>query len=196
MKYFFLLIFLTIPVFAGNKIPLFPSGIIVDFTAPEKPKRKEYLLQRESELEKKSLETYRIIRVINSLSQIPEDEFLALIFYNKKNKVIGHQKIPLSPKPNANHIFFIDRNTGRNFQGLLDIYTIPKKSVSFALAYVNKKGKALSQPFSHPDFDENGKLSIEEFLNISPKKNIMLQYEVSGFYHKPNVKLGAFHFVQ
>ena len=195
MNYLLLTIIILLGTNISYSIQTYPSGISVDFNAPSEATRKEYLLQNVEEIEKESLKTYRIIRVINGLTDIPSEEFLALVFYNNKNKVIGHQIIINSEKPTANEVFFIDRESGNNFQGLLDIYSIPKKTVSFALAFVNQKGKVLAQPFTHPDFNELGQINLEQFLEISPAKNIMLQYEVNGTYEKPNIKLVGFHFV-
>ena len=177
-------------------IQLYPSGISINFDAPSQAPKQCYLLQKQEEIEKKSLKTYRIIRAINGIKDIPNDEFLALVFYNAKNKVIGNYKIINSDKPQANQVFFIDRNSGHNFQGILDIYSISKKTSSFALAYVNKKGKILAQPFTHSNFNELGQITLETFLGISPTKNIMLQYEINGTYIKPNIKVGSFHFVR
>ncbi len=196
MNHLLLTIFILLGTNISYSIQTYPSGISVDFNAPSKAKRKDYLLQQTEEIEKKSLKTYRVIRMINGLTDIPSKEFLALVFYDAKNKLIGHQIITDSKKPSANEVFFIDRESGNNFQGLLDIYSIPKKTASFALAFVNKKGKVISQPFKHPDFNELNQISLEQFLDISPSRNIMLQYEVSGTYEKPDVKLGGFHFVR
>lgn len=196
MNHLLLTIFILLGTNVSYGIQIYPSGISVDFDAPSEATRKNYLLQNTEEIEKESLKTYRIIRVINGLKDIPSKESLALVFYNNKNKVIGHQMIVDSKKLGANEMFFIDRNSGRNFQGLLDIYSIPKKTVSFALAFVNQKGKVLAQPFKHPDFNEQNQITLEQFLNISPAKNIMLQYEINGTYENPDVKLVGFHFVK
>ena len=196
MNHLLLIIFILFGTNFSYGIQIYPSGISVDFNAPSKANRKEYLLQSTEEIEKESLKTYRIIRIINGLTDIPSGEFLALVFYNEKNKVIGHSIIKDSERLGANEVFFIDRESGNNFQGLLDIYSIPKKTFSFALAFVNQRGKVLAQPFTHPDFNELGQISLEQFLDISPAKNIMIQYEVNGTYEKPDVKLGGFHFVR
>ena len=196
MNYLLLTIITLLGTSVSYSIQTYPSGISVDFNAPSKPTRKEYLLQSVEEIEKESLKTYRIIRVIDGLTDIPSGKSLALIFYNNKNKAIGHRIIKDSEKLGPNKIFFINRESGNNFQGLLDIYGIPKKTVSFALAFVNQRGKVLAQPFTHPDFNELGQISLEQFLEISPAKNIMIQYEVNGTYEKPDVKLGGFHFVR
>lgn len=176
-------------------IQLFPSGIKVSFESPSKPHRKNKLLQNDKLREEKSLKTDRIIRVINGITDIPKKTFLAMVFYNHKSKIIGHQIITNSEKPSVNNIFFIDRNSGKKFQGKFDIYSIPKKSVSFALAFVNKRGKVIQQNFTHPDFGENNMITLEQLYNIPSKKNLMLQYEVNGTYEQPNVKLAAFHFI-
>jgi len=196
MNHLLLTMFILLGTNISYGIQLYPNGTLVDFNAPSKATRKVYLLQNAEEIEKKSLKTYRIIRVINGLKDIPSEEFLALVFYNNKNKAIGHQIITNSKKPTANEVFFIDRKSGYNFQGLLDIYSIPKKTFAFALAYVNKRGKVLSQPFKHPDFNELDQITLEQFLDISPTKNIMLQYEINGTYENPNIKLGGFYFVR
>lgn len=190
---FAILMLITTNIFS---IQLFPSGISVSFESPSKPNWKSILLQPEELRKEKSLKTDRIIRVINGITDIPNKTFLGLVFYNKKNKVVGYQIITNSEKPLVNNIFFIDRNTGRNFQGKLDIYAIPKKAESFALAFVNKRGKVLKQNFTHPDFEEDNKISLDTLYNLPSTKNIMLQYEVIGTFEQPNVKLAAFHFVK
>lgn len=194
MKLFLFILSLVI-VGESHAIQIFPSGINVEFVSPKKATWKTKLLQSEEQREEKSLSTDRVIRVINSMSEIPEDMFLALVFYNHKNKAVGYEIVKESSKPGSDKIFFIDRNTGRNFQGKLDIYGVPKKAETFALALVNKRGKVQVQNFTHPDFDENGQISIEKLYQLPSKKNLMLQYEVLGTGDKPNVKLGAFHFV-
>lgn len=176
----------------GYAIQLFPSGIKVSFEAPQKPSRKTYLIQREEDIEQKNLTTYRLIRVINGINNIPEGQFLGLVFYNKRNRVIGNVPILKSKKLGPNSIFFIDRDSGRRFQGLVDNYLIPKKTVSFGLAYINKRGRVQSSPFTHPDFEENGHILLNTFLALNPKQNIMLQYEVVGTFENPQVKLGGF----
>ncbi len=175
-------------------IQIFPSGIKVDFTSPEKPGRKDMLLQTEED--KNTLKTDRFIRVINSMLDLPEGEFLALVFYNEKQKIEGYHIISNSTMPGYDRVFFIDRNSDKNFLGLNDIYSIPKNTVTFGLAIVDTKGKILQQNFKHPDFDENGQVSLEKLFDLSSDKRLMLQYEVVGTYKDPFIKLGAFHFVR
>ncbi|MGL4677737.1 MAG: hypothetical protein ACRCWI_08775 [Brevinema sp.] len=196
MKY--IIFILSVFYFSINSygIQLFPSGIKVDFTAPNKITKKIILLQTEEAAQQKSLDTYRIIRIINSIQDLPEKQYLALMFYNQKKKIIGHQIISNSQKPLPDQVFFIDRNTGKYFQGLVDIYSVPKQTVSFALAVINKKGKILQQNFKHLDFDENQHISLDQLFKITPEKNIMLQYEVIGSYQDPDIKLAAFYFVR
>ncbi|MGL5955682.1 MAG: hypothetical protein ACRC0X_03645 [Brevinema sp.] len=195
MKYIILIVSIFCFSIDNYSIQIFPSGIKVDFTSPDKVTKNTILLQTEEATKQKSPDTHRVIRIINSIRDIPSQEYLALIFYNKKKKIIGHRIISNSQKPLPDHIFFIDRDTGRNFQGFIDIYRIPKQTVSFALAFIDKKGKVILQNFKHPDFDENQHISLEQLFAISPEKNIMLQYEIVGNYQNPAIKLAAFHFV-
>ncbi len=196
MKIIYLILFLLINT-TNYAIQVFPSGIEVSFDAPKKPSRKTMLIQREEDSIEKNLKSYRIIRVINSISNLPKGEFLALVFYDKKSDIIETIKISISEKPNPNHVFFIDRDTGRYFKGMKDIYLVPKKAVSFGLAFIDRKKKVLTTDvFEHPDFEETGHISIETLISIDTSDDTMLQYEVLGDYTKPNIKLGAFRFVR
>ncbi len=194
-KLFFLFSFLVSFSVLTNiyGIQIFLSGIDVDFVSPEKPHRRNMLLQVEENDE--SLETDRFIRVINGMLDLPEDEYLALVFYDETQRVEDYHIITNSTMPTPDRIFHIDRNSGKYFLGLSDIYSVPKTTFSFGLAVVTKKGKIIHTNFTHPDFDKNGQITLKELYTLPSDKKLMLQYEVIGTYDKPFIKLGAFHFV-
>ncbi|WP_234945108.1 hypothetical protein [Brevinema andersonii] len=195
-----------------SQIPIYPSGINVSFTAPhveekeeieEKPAPKRFSLRRKKKGEEKPepveppalMKVNRLIRVINGIKNSDENHQVALVFYDEEKKILKNNTIVIkkSAKPAANYIFFMDRSTGNSFKGMKDIYHLPKKAEFFQVALVDKKENILIMP-SHPGYNKEGTISIEDYKNIMPKNKIMLQFELTGTAEKPHVKIAAFRF--
>ena len=196
-----------------SQIPIYPSGINVSFTAPhveekeeieEKPAPKRFSLRRKKKVEEEKpepveppapMKVNRLIRVINGIKNSDENHQVALVFYDENKKILKNNTIVIekSAKPAANYIFFMDRSTGNSFKGMKDIYHLPKKAEFFQVALVDKKENILITP-SHPGYNEEGMISIEDYKKIMPKNKIMLQFELTGTTEKPHVKIAAFRF--
>jgi len=194
MKYFILILYLILTCPIYSQIRTFPSGIKVDFEAKKKGKRSEYLIQDKKNLLNKTKISSKFIRIIDGLSDLPKKYYIGIVFYNEDDKVLKYIKIKKIKKPSPKEIFFMDRNSGKKFQGTKDIYYLPKKTISFTIAILDKKGKIYSS-LSHPNFDANNKLQLNKWLKTSPNKPVMLQFEVSGTFKNPSLRIGAFNFV-
>lgn len=186
-----LLILYTFPIY--GQIRTYPSGIDVNFEAQKKGKRSEYLIQFTKDSTHSNL-TSKFIRIINGTSSLPKKSYVGIIFYNEHGKKLKHIIIKDTKKPTPKQIFFMDRNSGKHFQGMLDIYYIPKDTVSFSVGIINKKGEMVI-PLSHPDFDKNNSLPLQKWLKTSPNKPTMLQFEITGTDDNFSLRLGAFYFV-
>lgn len=215
-KTFWILFFmLTTIITYGDisQIPVYPSGINVSFTAPaveekeeieEKPALKRFSRRKKKKVEAENpkpveppapMKVNRLIRVINGIKNSDENDQVALVFYNKDRKLLKNSTIIIekSVKPAANYIFFMDRSTGNSFKGMKDIYHLPKKAEFFQVALVDKRENIIITP-SHPGYDKEGMISIEDYNKIMPKNKIMLQFELTGTAEKPHVKIAAFRF--
>ncbi|MGL4562559.1 MAG: hypothetical protein ACRCVW_01710 [Brevinema sp.] len=186
-----LFFFYTTTLFAEMKP--YPSGIDVSFLVNQnKITKKEFLIQKQNETN--TLKSSRFLRIINAVSDIPDDYDLAIVFFNKKGKKINHIIITNTTKPSPNKIFFIDRKTGKNFQGKLDVYAFPKKASSLSIGIINQKGRLLNS-FSIPEFDKNNQLSLEFLKQFNPNKEYMWQIELSGTIENTVCRLNAFYFI-
>lgn len=215
-KTFWILFFMltTIIIYGDiSQIPIYPSGINVSFTAPsdeekeeieEKSAPKRFSLRKKKKTEDEKpepvqppapMKVNRLIRVINGIKNSDENNQVALVFYDEDRKLLKHNTIIIekSVKPAANYIFFMDRSTGNSFKGMKDIYHLPKKAEFFQVALVDKKENIVITP-SHPGYDKEGMISIEDYKKIMPKNKIMLQFELTGTVEKPHVKIAAFRF--
>ena len=213
MNIFILLSLLLTPLFIHadiSKIRMYPSGITVSFEAPEKvvieeeeeeaPKRRSWRRKKEEVKVKpipkaiKMEQFTKFIRVINSIEENDENK-VKLVFYNDKDEVISAEIITNSTQPSAKYIFFIDRNTSRNFQGLLDIYHIPDNAEYFFVGVFDKDNNIISTA-SHPDFGTDNKIQLLNYYALSPNQPSMLQIELLGKEQNILTRVGAFYFVR
>lgn len=211
MKNFIFLSLLLNPFFIYadiSKIRMFPSGITVSFEAPAKvipveeeaPKKRSWR-RRKEEVEVEPvpqaivIEKFsKFIRVINSIEQSDNNK-IKLVFYNDKDEVISAEIITNSVQPSAKYIFFIDRNTRRNFKGQLDIYHIPDNAQYFLVGIFDKDNNIVSTA-SHPNFGTDNKIQLLNYYTISPNRPSMLQIELLGEEQSILTRVGAFYFVQ
>ncbi len=186
-----------------SKIKIYPSGITVNFNAPpktivvEKSVKKPWYKKNTAPIEPAIISTdkfKKFIRVINSIKH-SEDTTLKLVFYDNINEVISEEVITNSIKPSPKHIFFIDRNSDRNFQGVLDIYHIPENAQYFLIGFFNKDNIRIST-VSHPDFGKDNKIQILDYNKLSPNRPTMLQIELLGQKQNILTRIGAFYFVK
>lgn len=191
MVIFLMFIILFTSSMFANIVP-YPSGIKVSFEATKKIKKDEFLIQKESF--SNSQTTSRFLRIINGVSDIPKGNSLGIVFFNEKGKIIKHIAITNTAKPDPNSIFFIDRNSGRQFQGFIDIYSFPKKAETFSIGIINKSGKLIT-PLSIPKFDKKNQLSIDFLESLDSKKSFMWQIEISGTIKTNISRLNAFYFI-
>ncbi|MGL4677736.1 MAG: hypothetical protein ACRCWI_08770 [Brevinema sp.] len=196
-----------------SKLQLIPSGIKVKFDVPPLIEEKEAPPQKKlsrwaarkakKEAEKKQQQQEevpipqlvrftRFIRVINAVT-LNAEEYLTIDFYDNNNKLISQQIITNTPKPSPNNIFYMDRNTGRRFQGFIDHYHIPKNTSYFQIGIYNKN-KELIYYAEHPDFTKKTQIPITQYNALGSKKAVMFQIEVLGQSDKTLTRIGAFYF--
>ncbi|MGL4389095.1 MAG: hypothetical protein ACRCTJ_06865 [Brevinema sp.] len=211
MRYRIIFIFLMIikaNLYPSIKnIPLYPSGIKVSFTTSNeiisieksngddtKKRRKKSKKVAEPVVTKSIQQTNvsRIIRVINSINNLKSDENLALLFFDTDNNHIAKYIVSNTVKPTPEFIFFMDRKTGRDFQGKHDIYLIPEKAVSFSVKVINSKAHIIYET-SHSAYNKNKQILIDDFKKIGHNK-IMLQFEVLGSAENNLTRIAAFQF--
>ncbi|MGL4389094.1 MAG: hypothetical protein ACRCTJ_06860 [Brevinema sp.] len=174
-----------------GQIKPFPSGIKVSFEDKNPINKKYFLIQKSDETNSKK--SSRFLRIINALTDIPSEQKIAIIFYNKKGKRIEKLIITNTIKPTPEFIFFIDRKTGRDFQGKLDIYAFPQKATHFSIGIIDKKGKTLV-PSLIPEFDTNNQLAIDYLRQFDEKKSYMWQIEITGIIERQINRLNVFYF--
>jgi len=191
-----------------SKIRVYPSGITVSFEAPAKvisvekdpPKKRPWYKKKKEEVidpipQPIVIEKFtKFIRVINSIEQ-KDDSKIKLVFYNDKDEIISEEIITNSVRPSAKYVFFIDRNSSRNFQGLLDIYHIPDNAKYFLVGIFDKDDNAIDIA-SHPDFGTDNKIQLLDYYAFSPNKPSMLQIELLGKEQNILTRIGGFYFVQ
>ncbi|MGL5955681.1 MAG: hypothetical protein ACRC0X_03640 [Brevinema sp.] len=212
--YFLLLLFISTTIHADiSKLQLIPSGIKVKFEASplieeKEEKQKKRLSRRaarkaeEERLKQAELAALtpppqlvrftRFIRIINAIP-LNEGEYLTIDFYNDNNKLISQQIVSNTTKPSPHNIFYMDRNTGRFFQGLFDNYHIPKDTSNFQIGIYNKN-KELINYAEHPDFSKKTQIPISQYNKLAPTREIMLQIEILGQSDKILTRVGAFYF--
>ena len=206
MKNFIFLGFLLNPFFIYadiSKIRMFPSGITVSFEAPvkvipvEEPKKRSWRRKKEEPTEPKPIQMEKFskfIRIINSI-KLNNDNNIKLVFYNDKDEAIAEEIITNSVQPSAKYVFFIDRNTSRNFQGLLDVYHIPDNAKYFLIGIFDKDNILISTA-SNPNFGADNKIQLLNYYALSPNQPSMLQIELLGKEQNILTRVGAFYFVQ
>lgn len=191
------------PHFADiSKLRIYPSGISVSFMAsayvPEPSKKKSRWGRRKKKVEKvlpaPIVEFSQFIRVINGL-KMPKHYQASIIFYDEKDLVISYQTITNTSKPSPQHIFYMDRQTGSKFKGFLDIYNIPENAQYFQLSIIDQKQTVIVSA-THPYFDENNKIQIQNYRKISPRQPSMLQIEAYGDKQNIFTRAGVFYFTQ
>ena len=210
MNVFILLSLLLTPLFIHadiSKIRMYPSGITVSFEAPEKiipveedPPKKRSWRRKKEVVEKpvpkpiKMEQFTKFIRVINSIEESDENK-VKLVFYNDKDEVISAEIITNSTQLSAKYIFFIDRNTSRNFQGLLDVYHIPDNAQYFLVGVFDEDNNPISTA-PHPNFETDNKIQLLHYYALSPNSPSMLQIELLGKEQDILTRVSAFYFVQ
>ena len=210
MKIFIFLGFLLNPFFIHadiSKIRMFPSGISVSFEAPAKviikeeeaPRKRSWRRKKEEVVEPLpeviTMEKFtKFIRIINSIKP-NDDNKVKLVFYNDEDEVVAEEIVTNSTQPSAKYVFFIDRNSRRNFQGLLDVYHIPDNAKYF-LVGVFDKNNTLIATASNPDFGTDNKIQLLNYYALSPNQPSMLQIELLGKEQNILTRVGAFYFVQ
>lgn len=218
---FLSILVLTTNLYANiSQIPLYPSGISVEFKTPKKiipqiealednskakksklrklKKKKEQ--QVEENLSKKSVETStefekfsRFIRVINSTDNVEEDLQVALIFFDTNNNIIEKNIITNTVKPSPKYIFFMDRQTGRSFKGKLDIYYIPEDASSLSVAILDEDNNIIKQT-THPGYNKDHQIKISDYNKIGGNNKVMLQFEILGSSNTLLTRIAAFKF--
>lgn len=192
---------ISMPIYANiNEIPIYPSGIQVSFTAPPKPvyeqSVKKYHWQKRKEKfisNTLPIKVNKFIRIINSISDIPSNQSLALIFYDSNNQVITTYAITNTIKPLPAKIFFMDRNSGRKFQGMRDIYDIPSEASDFNIGIIDDETTNIVSLTKHTAYHQST-FSIKKFKTINPKNKLMLQFEILGSVKDMLTRIAFFKF--
>ncbi|MGL4394801.1 MAG: hypothetical protein ACRCS8_06225 [Brevinema sp.] len=198
---FIFMAFTTIESYAAIKnVPVYPSGIKVSFRGEqtiiteeplvEKRKRKKPRMVVTTNVQ--TVATPRMIRVINSVKGIQANENLAFIIYDAEDKAIEHHIITNTTQPSPTYIFFMDRQTGRDFKGKLDIKFLPENAHSFSVAIIDKKNNITHQT-SHEAYNKNKKILVSDYKKTGRNKT-MLQFEVLGTAEKTLTRIAAFQF--
>lgn len=194
-----------------SKLRAYPSGIVVKFSAPEfsppaapaKPPRwawqrrklekEEAKRKAEAEANPPKMISYkRFLRIINA-TDLQENQYVSLDFYNANDEIILQQTITNSKKPTPRYIFYMDRVSGKKFKGYLDHYHIPTDAKYFKINFYNAE-KSIIFTAEHPDFENKDKILISQYNNLSPKQKIMVQIELLGTYQKSLTRIGGFYF--
>ncbi|MGL4562560.1 MAG: hypothetical protein ACRCVW_01715 [Brevinema sp.] len=186
-----------------KNIPTYPSGIKVNFTINEEKIIVEEKIEEQQKSRRKkkirniitnvtSTTVPRFIRVINSISDLNEQEYLSLLIFDADNNIIESHIVTNTIKPTPDYIFFMDRQSGRSFKGKFDLYHFPKNAVSFTVAIIDQDHNII-YPTSHPGYNANQQITIAEFKEIARNKT-MLQFEVLGSAKKNLTRIAAFQF--
>ncbi len=191
MTTLFILLMMTSMTYADiSKVQPYPSEITVTFDAlevieiPEKISRKE---RRKYESIKPEVISYqRFIRIINSLD-LKSGEEVSLNFYDIDDKLISKNIITNTTEPTPKYIFFMDRDSGRNFKGFLDTYHIPSNAHYFQIVANNKV-------VTHPDFEKKDKVLISQYQISKDSRKLMVQVELLGTSSNILARLGIFYF--
>ncbi len=175
-----------------SQLRTYPSEITITFDAlevikiPEKASARER--KRYEAMTPEMISYERFIRVVNALV---DDGDVNLEFYDKNDRLLEQKAITNSSQPSPKYIFFMDRDSGRKFNGVRDVYMIPDNAHYFQIVVRNGKEKHIA---THPDFQNSDKVLISQYEGISAIRKVMMQVELLGTKTNITTRLGLFHF--
>jgi len=183
-----------------SQVPVYPSSIKVSFIAPSKLVFKDNNKRRSRRKKKNEkvisntipFKVNKFIRVINSISDIPDSYSLALVFYDSNNNIININSVTNSQKPSPTYIFYMDRKSNRKFQGMRDIYHIPRDAFSYNISILDTNINIILST-EHEYYDDKVFL-IDNFVNIHKNNNLMLQFEITGTFKDFLTRISFFKF--